>query len=190
MPARRARRAHRGQDRAQDDGRDGAEVRHTPRDRLPQVQLVRGSGRRDLRERARLRLRLRRAVAEDGHRRHRVQVLVREGLPRPGVRLRQPRDRGVVDIRVARHGAAGGDARHADLPDAGGRPAGAAVRHGLAVPERPLRLEAAVRRHRAEHVAQGQLPGQRLHRGAVRPHEGRVLPRSRLGRLRVVQGGP
>ena len=42
----------------------------------------------------------------------------------------------------------------------------------------------------AEHVAQGQLPGQRLHRGAVRPHEGRVLPRSRLGRLRVVQGGP
>lgn len=80
-----------------------------------------------------------------------------------------------------------------DMPisrDAGGRPAGAAVRHGLAVPERPLRLETAVRRHRAEHVAQGQLPGQRLHRGAVRPHEGRVLPRSRLGRLRVVQGGP
>ena len=46
----------------------------TPRDRLPQVQLVQGRRRRDVRERHRARLRRRRAVAEDGHRRHRVQA--------------------------------------------------------------------------------------------------------------------
>ena len=37
---------------------------------------------------------------------------------------------------------------------------------------------------------QGELPGQRLHRGPVRPHEGRILQRAGLGRLRDVQGGP
>ena len=116
VPARRARRAHRRQDRAQDDARDGDKLRHTPRDRLPQVQLLQGSGRRDLRERARPRLRRRRPVAEDGHRRHRVQVLVRQGIPRAGLRLRQRRDRRLVDIRVAEHGAAGRDARHAHPP--------------------------------------------------------------------------
>ena len=52
------------------------------------------------------------------------------------------------------------------------RASGDAVRHGLAIPERQVRGKAARRGLRAEHVAQGKLPGQRLHRGAVRTHEG------------------
>ena len=97
---------------------DGPALRHTARDRLPQVQLVAEGGREDLRERARPRLRRRRPVAEDGHRRHRVQVLVRQGLPRADLRLRQRGNRRLVDIRVAEHGAAGRDPRHAHPPGA------------------------------------------------------------------------
>ena len=70
----RGRRPHRGQDGAQDDARDGPALRHPPRERLPQVQLVQGRRRRGLRERARPRLRGGRPVAEDGHRRHGVQA--------------------------------------------------------------------------------------------------------------------
>ena len=46
-------RAHSLQDRAEDDARDGHQLRDSPRDRLPQVQLVQGQGRKDLRERHR-----------------------------------------------------------------------------------------------------------------------------------------
>ena len=72
-----------------------------------------------------------------GHRRHRVQVLVWQGLPRPGLRLRQPRDRRLVDLhRVAEPRAAGGDARHAAAEAAERSEAGHGERHGLAVPAR------------------------------------------------------
>ena len=45
VPARRAGRAHSRQDGAQDDARDGHQLRDPPRDRLPQVQLLQGQGR-------------------------------------------------------------------------------------------------------------------------------------------------
>ena len=46
VPARRAGRAHSLQDDAEDDARDGHQLRDPPRDRLPQVQLVQGQGRK------------------------------------------------------------------------------------------------------------------------------------------------
>ncbi len=57
-----------------------------------------GRRRRDLRGPARPRLLGRRAVAEAGHGRHRVQAEVGQGLPGPGLRLRQQGDRCLVDI--------------------------------------------------------------------------------------------
>ena len=187
VPAGRARRPHRRQDRAQDDARDGDPLRHPPRNRLPPLQLVQGRRREGLRERAGPGLRGRRPMAEDGHRRDRVQMLLRQGVPRAGLRLRQPRDRRMVDSRVSEPRAAGGDARYAAAEGAAGRPARNGQRHGLAVPAPELLRKAPRGGHRAEHVAQGQLPGQRVHGRAVRPYQGRVLPRQGLGRLRVLQ---
>ena len=57
----RAERGARSLQDAEDDARDGHQLRDSPRDRLPQVQLVQGQGRKDLRERHRARLRRRRA---------------------------------------------------------------------------------------------------------------------------------
>lgn len=51
--------------------------------------------------------------------------------------------------------------------EAGGRGAGPALRHGLAVPARILRREAQGERLRAEHVAQGQLHRQRRDRAVM-----------------------
>lgn len=65
-------RAHSRQNGTQDDARDGHRLRDPPRDRLSQVQLLQGQGRQDFRKRHRQGLRSRRAVGEDGYRRHRV----------------------------------------------------------------------------------------------------------------------
>ena len=62
-----------------------------------------------------------------------------------------------------------------------GRGADTALRHGLAVPARGVRARARRERHHPEHVPEGQLPGQRRDRAGLRPHQGRVLPRARLG---------
>ena len=117
---------------------------------------VQGGGRRDLRERSAA-TSPPTPVAEDGHRRHRVQVSVRQYLPRAGLRLRQRGNRRLVDIRVAEHGAAGRDARHAHPPCARRRASGDAVRHGLAIPERRyverLRARASCRACRARETA-------------------------------------
>lgn len=94
-------------------------------------------------------------------------------------------DRRLVDNRVAQHGAAGRDARHARLLV----PAGAHLVMQSDMGWQYQSARAARRGFRAEHVTQGKLPGQRLRRGAVRAHEGRVLPGPRLERLRVVQSG-
>ena len=107
---RRRRRADSRQDGPQGDERDVPKVRHTPQDRPPQVQLIQRRGRLDLREHARPRFRGGRPVAEDGHRRHRVRPVVRQGLPRAGLRLREQGDRGALDITASRPRAAGGDA--------------------------------------------------------------------------------
>lgn len=88
---------------------DGFEARHPSRDRLPQIQLVQGSRRRGVRERVRLRLLRGRSVVEDGRRRHRVQVLVRQGPPRSGLRLWEQGDRGALRLGEPDPGAAGGD---------------------------------------------------------------------------------
>ena len=55
------------QDRAQDDARDGDPLRHQTRDGLPQVQLVQGRRRQDVRERDREGFRRRGPVAEAGN---------------------------------------------------------------------------------------------------------------------------
>lgn len=68
------------QDRAQDDTRDGDSLRYQTRDGLPQVQLVQGRRRQDVRERDREGFRRRGPVAEAGNGRHRVQGGGRQGL--------------------------------------------------------------------------------------------------------------
>ena len=121
VPARRAGRAHSRQDRAQDDARDGRQLRDPARDRPPQVQLLQGRGGADVRERYRVRLRGGRAVAEDGHRRDRVQAAVGQGLLRAGLRLREQGDRRMVDLAAPRHGPAARAPRPAAGEEARGR---------------------------------------------------------------------
>ncbi len=99
VPPGRGRRRHRRQDRSQDDARNRDKLRHTPGNGLPQVQLLQGRGRQDLRERAGARLQGGRAVAEARHRRHRVQAEMGQGVPRARLRLRKQGDRGMVHIR-------------------------------------------------------------------------------------------
>ena len=84
--ARRRRRADSRQDGAQDDGRGASEC-SIRGDRPPTGTAPEGKVGETFEERARPRLR-RRRPGEDGHRRHRVQVLLRQGLPRARV-LRQ-----------------------------------------------------------------------------------------------------
>ena len=82
-----------------------------------------------------------------------VQVLVRQGATlAPALRLQQRRDRRLVDIRVAEHGAAGRDARQLLVRWCPPR-IGDAVRRSWRT-ERQVRGKAA-RRGLAEHVAQG-----------------------------------
>ena len=98
------------QDRAQDDARDGDSLRYQTRDGLPQVQLVQGRRRQDVRERDREGFRRRGPVAEAGNGRHRVQGGGRQGLLGPDAGLLHQGDRGERHIDHARHGPAGQDA--------------------------------------------------------------------------------
>ena len=75
------------QDRARDDARDVDSLRYQTRDGLPQVQLVQGRRRQDVRERDREGFRRRGPVAEAGNGRHRVQGGGRQGLLGPDAGL-------------------------------------------------------------------------------------------------------
>lgn len=110
VPTRRGRGGG-GQDRAEGDARLSACCRSAG-------TAPTGRRRRELRERVRARLRRRQPLAEDGHGRHRARLLVRKGLLRPGLRLLQRRDRGVVDLGEPEHGPAGGDAWRAGCREA------------------------------------------------------------------------
>lgn len=65
-----------------------------------------------------------------------------------------------------------------------------ALGYGLAVPTCGVRRRAGGERLRPEHVAQGQLHRQRRDGAGLRPHQGRVLPRARLGCVRGAQARP
>ena len=82
------------QDRAQDDARDGDSLRYQTRDGLPQVQLVQGRHRQDVRERVREVFQRRGPVAEAGNGRHRVQGGGRQGLLGPDAGLLHQGDLG------------------------------------------------------------------------------------------------
>lgn len=82
------------QDRAQDDARDGDSLRYQTRDGLPQVQLVQGRHRQDVRERVREVFQRRGPVAEAGIGRHRVQGGGRQGLLGPDAGLLHQGDLG------------------------------------------------------------------------------------------------
>ena len=181
VPARRAGSRHSRQDRAEDDARDGHKLRHPPRDRLPQVQLVQGEGRQDVRERHRARLRGRRALGEDGHRRHRVQAALGQGVLRPRLRLREQGDRRLVRIYAPEHGPATRVARPAPGEDARRVGPHSALRHGMAVPAGRVVQPTSRGRRGPEHVEEGQLHRQRGDRAGVRPHERRVLQRPVVG---------
>ena len=101
------------QDRAQDDARDGDSLRYQTRDGLPQVQLVQGRRRQNVRERDREGFRRRGPVAEAGN-----------------------------------------------------------IRTGAGSTARLVHIQARGRRHRPEHVQEGELHRQRRHRAALRPRQG------------------
>lgn len=105
------------QDRARDDARDVDSLRYQTRDGLPQVQLVQGRRRQDVRERDREGFRRRGPVAEAGNGRHRVQGGGRQGLLGPDAGLLHQGDCGERHIDHARHGPAGQDARRAAVQD-------------------------------------------------------------------------
>ena len=178
------------QDRAQDDARDGDPLRHQTRDGLPQVQLVQGRRRQDVRERDREGFRRRGPVAEAGNGRHRVQGGGRQGLLGPDAGLLHQGDRGERHIDHDRHGPAGEDARRAAAQDPRGRRPDHALGPGLAVPARLVHIQARGRRHRPEHVQEGELHRQRRHRAALRPRQGRVLPGPRVEDVRGFQTRP
>lgn len=134
VPARRAGRGHRRQERAQDDARDGHQLRDPPRDRLSQAQLVQGRGRRDVRKRHRPGLRRRRPLGEDGHRRHRVQAALGQGLLRAHLRLRQQGDRRPAGVAAPQHGPTDRATRPDAFREARGLFPNPAFRYGLAVP--------------------------------------------------------
>ncbi len=131
-PARRGGRGDSRQDRTEDHARDGHQLRHPARERLPQVQLVQRRCRQGVRQRPGQGLLSRRTLAEARHGRHRVQGPVGQGLLCPSVRLRQQGDRVLEHIAVCEHGAAKGDAGRPAGEDAGGREPGHALRHGMA----------------------------------------------------------
>ena len=187
-PARRGGRGDSRQDRTEDHARDGHQLRHPARERLPQVQLVQRRCRQGVRQRPGQGLLSRRTLAEARHGRHRVQGPVGQGLLCPSVRLRQQGDRVLEHIAVCEHGAAKGDAGRPAGEDAGGREPGHALRHGMAVPARRLLQDARGGGHRPERVEKGQLHRQRRDRAGLRPYQGRVLPRAELRELRGVQG--
>ena len=54
----------------------------------------------------------------------------------------------------------------------------------MAVPAAELPAQARGAGRHPEHIAQGHLPGQRLHGGVLRAHEGRVLPRPQVRLIR------
>ena len=123
-----------------------------------------------------------------GHRRHGVQAALGQGVLRAGVRLRQQGDRGLVDLRQPRHGAAGAPARPAAGEAARGGDAGASRRHGLAVPAQEVDAPPEEGGDNPEHVAQGELHRQRRRRAGLRPHQGRVLPGKEAYRTKSVSG--
>lgn len=117
------------------------------------------------------------------------------------------RGRGGVPRKTAVPGRKGKDLARAKaeavhaLAQEGCRPGGllaaaalarSTCRYALSHPAKPARLlqEARGGGNRAGHVQEGQLPRQCLHRGPVRPYEGRALPRAWLGHVRDVQGRP
>ena len=61
---------------------------------------------------------------------------------------------------------------------------------GLAVPARLVHIQARGRRHRPEHVQEGELHRQCRRRAALRPRQGRVLPGPRVEDVRGFQTRP
>ena len=178
-PARRGGRGDSRQDRTEDHARDGHQLRHPARERLPQVQLVQRRCRQGVRQRPGQGLLSRRTLAEARHGRHRVQGPVGQGLLCPSVRLRQQGDRVLEHIAVCEHGAAKGDAGRPAGEDAGGA---SPVMHSDMDGSTSTTVIARRSRRRASSRAcrERQLHRQRRDRAGLRPYQGRVLPRAEL----------
>lgn len=180
-PARRAGPANLRQDRAEAHARRGALLQ----DQAQEVQLVQGRAGQGRPQRPEPGLRGGRPHAEARHRRDRIQPAVGQGVPVTGDGPVQQRDSGLVGGRAREHGPGRRD--DGDARTQARRSGAPAFRPGVAIPAGVLSAEARLPRHRAEHVAEGHLPGQRLHGGVLRAYEGRILPRQEIRLVRILQ---
>ncbi len=183
VPRARVRGAGEPQERAEDDARDGDSLRHQARDGLPQVQLVPG---RDGRTFENLR-----GISTPGPWRKlgtdvtefKVAAARRTGLPTLDFCTKEivARDVSATPTWPSRRAPARRLLRRS-CPRTPTRPC---TRTGAGSTGTPGARPARGRRHPPEHDQEGQLHRQRRDRAGVRPRQGRVLRRTRVGRSRI-----